>query len=112
VQFQPRRAARLDPSKVLELIASIAIGNKSLVSFEFNKGHDRGPYVNFFFCGSRAALRRTWQDLRLKILAHRRFGVALRKSTIITCEGTRGWDNYLLLHHFDERLTRDKLPDI
>lgn len=34
----------------------------------------------------------------------------LRRSSIVTCQGSRGWDDYRLLHHFDSRQPLDRLP--
>jgi len=33
----------------------------------------------------------------------------LGKATIVVCQGDHGWDDYLLLHHFDRTLKLDKL---
>lgn len=31
-------------------------------------------------------------------------------ASIVVCQGEHGWDNYLLLHHFDSTVELDKLP--
>ena len=48
-----------------------------------------------------------WRDVSGK-LASRRLSKPL-PSMIIVCEGDRGWDNYLLLHHFHRT---QKLDDV
>jgi hypothetical protein len=35
-------------------------------------------------------------------------GSALRNAAIIMCEGTRGWDDYRLLHHYDPAQPLDR----
>jgi hypothetical protein len=40
---------------------------------------------------------------------HGRLGPKLRRSSIVTCQGSRGWDNFRLLHHFDSRQPLDSL---
>jgi hypothetical protein len=50
-----------------------------------------------------------WNELRTRALKHRRLGAALRRSAIVTIQGSRGWDNYRLLHHFDGREQLDRI---
>jgi hypothetical protein len=38
-----------------------------------------------------------------------RLGAALRQSAIVTVEGSGGWDDYRLLHHFDDREHLDRI---
>ena len=37
-------------------------------------------------------------------------GPQLARASIATCQGSRGWDNYLLLHHYDRTFKLDSLP--
>jgi hypothetical protein len=34
---------------------------------------------------------------------------ALANIAIVVCQGERGWDDYLLLHHFDSSVPLDQL---
>ena len=38
-------------------------------------------------------------------------GPRLARAAIATCEGKHGWDDYLLLHHYDRTLVLDTLND-
>jgi hypothetical protein len=38
------------------------------------------------------------------------FGGALAESSMAMCEGQRGWEDYLLLHHYDPAVQLDRLP--
>jgi hypothetical protein len=108
IQFQPRRAPGLSRRYVASALADLAASVPSVRSFFFRGGNDRGPYINYFFeTGSPA---KTWRAISTSLLKHRRIGARLRRSTIITCEGTRGWENYLLLHHFNSKFALDHLP--
>jgi hypothetical protein len=109
IQFQPNRAPRLKPISVLALMTRVAATHQSIRAFEFQKGNDRGPYINFFLTVPVAKLAGAWSAVRAQALWHRVLGAGLRRSCIVTCQGTRGWDNYLLLHHFNSRLTLDEL---
>jgi hypothetical protein len=67
-------------------------------------------HFNFYF--NSLAVGRTWRMLHSRALGHRKWGSRLRRSAIVTCEGSRGWDNYLLLQHFDKRQLLDKLAGV
>jgi len=80
-----------------------------VLRFEVSKGNDRGPYVNFHFIGQNRSLTHIWLLVRRRALNHRSLGALLRRGSIVTCEGSRGWDNYRLLHHFDPKVPLDVL---
>jgi hypothetical protein len=107
IQFQPGRAPRLQPRHVASVLADFAASLPSVRAFSFRGDNDRGPYVNYFF--ETRSPGKTWRAMSGSILRHHRIGASLERSTIITCEGTRGWDNYLLLHHFDPKVGLDHL---
>ena len=109
VQFQPGRAVSANVASVVSLMSRIAGGDASLRSFGYQKGRDRGPYVNFQFEVPVGRLVQTWAAISARALSNRLLGAALRQSCIVTCEGTRGWDNYLLLYHFDHKHKLDAL---
>ncbi len=91
--------------RAFELLAQ----NPSLVGgYETNEGHDEGPYINFTFLAKNSAA--LWKTIQKEILANPDFGTTLSKSAIIVCEGKKGWDDYLLLYHFDQALVLDE-PD-
>ena len=105
MQFQPRRAAGLDVLFVTILMARIAVTTGC--GFAFHRDSDRGPYINYVFHSP--APGRVWRALHQQALGHRRIGTRLRRATIVTCQRSRGWKNYLLLHHFDNALPLDTL---
>lgn len=107
IQFQPQRALGLPPRHVASVLADFAASVESVRAFSFRAGTDRGPYVNYFF--ETRSPGKTWHAVSSSILKSHQIGARLRSSTIITCEGTRGWDNYLLLHHFDPKVGLDSL---
>jgi hypothetical protein len=108
IQFQPRRAPGLPARSVASFLAGFAATASSVRGFSFRTGNDRGPYVNYLIETRSPA--KTWQAISTSVFKHRRIGARLRRSTIVTCEGTRGWDNYLLLHHFDPEASLDHMP--
>jgi hypothetical protein len=90
------------------VIEALAKDRATVAALESSEGDDEGPYVNFTFQAKDVS--RLWAKIQRKVLEHARVGAALAKSSIIICEGSEGWDNYLLLHHFDRRLKLDT-PD-
>jgi hypothetical protein len=67
----------------------------------------RDGYFNFFF--ESPTIAKTWRAAHRLALGHRTFGRALRRSTIVVCQGSRVWDNYRLLHHSDSKKALDSL---
>jgi hypothetical protein len=112
VQFQPKRAPSIKVAAVVALIARIAAKNASVRAFAYQKGNDRGPYINFQFDVHAMNLFHAWLSVRTGALGHRALEKSLRRSCIVTCEGTRGWENYLLLHHFDSGAKLDALRNV
>lgn len=97
VQIQP---TRVNNHKADELIAHVRAAADGLV-LEFQgeeHGNDQGPYINLSFAAADHAA--SWSRLRQRF-DNSEIGRAVAVSTIVTCEGERGWDDYLLLHHFD-----------
>jgi predicted RNA binding protein with dsRBD fold (UPF0201 family) len=97
VQFQPDRVTR-DEHRVRQALraafphAEVAVGE-----------HD-GRYENFMF---EAASPEDGMSMVRGVLDSPEVGRAARASCIVTCEGEQGWDDYLLLHHYDRTLVLD-----
>ena len=88
----------------------IAEGLAHVRQFSFDRGKDRGPYINYCFKSRSPA--RVWKALKSQAFGRSRLGALLRSSSVVTCEGSRGWDNYLLLHHFDSKVPLDQLRGV
>jgi hypothetical protein len=99
LQFQPKLAPLLSQAAVSTLMLRIALANPRVRYFSLRLGGKRDPYINYLFTAP--SLGALWQSLRKRALQSSRLGPALRRSTIVTMQGPHGWDDYLLLHHFD-----------
>lgn len=88
VQIQPGRSPGLDAEAAVARLQAVA-------SASVSRGEDAGPYINVGF--QAADLSALWAAVREVV----RDDAALAKCVIACCEGDRGWDDYLLLHHFD-----------
>lgn len=105
-QVQPKRSRGIDLDAVAALMARIAMSS-DVHEFTIQRGRGKEPWVNFLFTS--ASVARTWSRLESGAITHGRLGPRLRRSSIVTCQGSRGWDNYRLLHHFDGRQPLDRL---
>lgn len=104
VQLQPDLAPELDIALAKSAIESIS--NLDLVeNYAFSEGNDNGPYLNFTF--STFNLKEIWLQLSQVLYTDSSFGKSMKNSSMAMCEGSRGWDNYLLLHHYDPSVSTD-----
>ncbi len=97
IQIQPERMTKGDPEELVARLRDTADG----VQLQFvaeDRGEDNGPYINLSFSASNHVAG--WLPLR-DAYNDSDVGRQLALSTIATCEGGHGWDDYLLLHHFD-----------
>lgn len=97
VQFQPDRVTAQE-SLVRQAFRD-AFPNAVI-----DMGNDGGRYENILFEAESP------EDALLKLRAvfdSPDAGLAARRSCIVTCEGERGWDDYVLLHHYDRTLIVD-----
>src|SRR5688572_2127109 len=105
VQVHPKRRRALDLADVERSLRSLAARKRTTSSVEPGRG-----YVNFSFrCRSPSVF---WASLRRGAFGRARFAHDLRASSIVVCEGTQGWSDYLLLHHFDASVPLDPADEL
>lgn len=97
IQIQPHRQNEVTKEEAINII------NKLGYSVEVDEGFDEGKYINLNI--KTEDLQKLWKQIKENLLNKRYF----IKSTIIACEGSQGWDNYLLLHHYDPTLELDEI---
>jgi hypothetical protein len=108
LQLQPRRAPSLRIPQVKRVISRVRRGGARRIHTIY--GYDRGPYVNFVFETDDAGA--LWEALETQVLGDPQIGANIANASIVTCQGDRGWDNYILLHHFDARVTLDASDEL
>ena len=74
----------------------------------FHPGDDDGRYVNILFDVDSPAHA---VAVVMPFLEHVTLGEQVTASTILTIEGEQGWDDYLLLHHFDPTIELDEVDE-
>lgn len=97
IQLLPEREPIASKDEALSILTSEGF------SPEINEGEDNGKYINFNIPTENT--KEAWLRIKNSLLNKPHF----IKSTIITCEGSKGWDDYLLLHHFDKSKVLDDL---
>ena len=105
VQVHPARAKPLNLEAMVAVLGS-PVMSAGVRELSIQRGRS-DSWINFSFTST--SLDRTWGVVQA-VFRHRRWGAALRRSTIVTCQGSRGWDDYRLLHHFDPKQALDRLP--
>jgi hypothetical protein len=102
VQLQPERAVDTAIRRLVDAAATLPH-----TDCEISEGWDDGHYVNLTYTSPDP--RVLWAHLRAQVYTSTALGESIRRSTIVTCEGERGWDDSRLLHHFDASETPDPL---
>ena len=105
INFQPNRVPALDVAGVIFRLRALAAGWVEGLNVE--QGDDDGPYVNITY--TPRDLAGFWAHLRAEMDRDPIVCAALTRGSIIVCEGEHGWDDYLLLHHFDPDEPLDQL---
>jgi hypothetical protein len=106
IQVQPERAAEMRIDAVLGAFEEIA--RLPLVEWhEFSDGQDEGSFYNFTF--GTADIPRLWREVQQRVFADSELGLPMSVTSMAMCEGTRGWDDYLLLYHFDPNIPLDEM---
>jgi hypothetical protein len=100
IQFQPDRAGAAE-SRIREVL------HETFAGARIETGYDNGRYENITFKAQ--SIEKTMSKLRA-IFDLPFAGRIAKSSCIATCDGKHGWDDYLLLHHYDRTLVLDA-PD-
>ena len=106
IQVQPDRAPELDPARVTDLMTRFA-GCPAVASHSFTEGTDLARWMNFQF--TTRNLPALWAAVQTAVLSDPEAGAALARSAMVLCHGDDGWNDYLLLHHFDPAEPLDTL---
>jgi predicted RNA binding protein with dsRBD fold (UPF0201 family) len=97
VQFQPDRVTA-DEARVRQAL------REALAGADVDVGEEDRRYENFTF--EAASPEDALSKVRV-VFDSPQVGRAARASCIVTCQGEHGWDDYLLLHHYDRTLVVD-----
>ncbi len=101
VQVQPELLREFSEQSIEQL--RVTDTQPSTVSkVTVTSGSDNGLYINV--CFVTANVKVLWPTVRQQVVR-----LGLQSASIITCTGSEGWHNYLLLHHFNHEQVTDAL---
>lgn len=102
IQLQPARSRELDVAGAVALLTEV--GEQFAVKPRVTEGFDNERYINVDFATTDVI------GLSTALLKAVRSTRTLAASAIVCSEGKAGWDDYLLLHHFDPSVPLDNCP--
>ena len=105
LQVHPARAPGLNVSALKEAATALAGLVHGVHGIDFTEAEYDGAYLNIVFA-AREPLR-AWQFIRQGLLESAAFGPSLKASSMAICTGTDGWNDFLLLYHYDPSVARD-----
>lgn len=107
IQIQHKRVPNFNVKKALDLLATFAQESQHIRDMKVDS-NPRRTYININYLS--IDWRKTWSEIKKKVLGNKNVGPFLKAGSIIICEGRHSWDDYLLLHHFDEKKSKaDKI---
>jgi len=109
IQIHPHRSPQLDLAGLRSECERLATDKALLRRFSWREGFDDHAYVNLMFDTDHPKL--LWTLLNERLYQASALGTLMQASSIATCEGRRGWDDYLLLSHYDAGQKCDELPE-
>lgn len=107
IQVQPDRVPTLDIDRLRAMMDAIALDGELVANHTFDSGIDNGPYLNFTF-GTFGA-NKLWE--RIIEGPFRDPSLGLEAASIVDCSSESGWDDYLLLFHYDPTIAVDRLSE-
>jgi hypothetical protein len=108
IQVQPERSPDLDEVVVAALLGAVGSGTTLVSRVAISEGHDDGRIIDIAYQTS--DLAGLWSLIRKQVLDDPVVGPRLARCMIAVCQGDAGWDDYLLLHHFDADQPIDSFP--
>ena len=108
IQVHPHRSPELDIPALISECERLAGENRLISSFWWQDGFERYAYVNLVFETDYPKL--LWHLVNERLYLVSAFSPLIRAASIVTCQGRFGWDDHLLLHHYDADQPCDKLP--
>ncbi len=106
IQIQPSRCLAIESDKIVACFRKFSENNEYVVEFKTveNKAED---YINIFL--SSLSLSKLWATLKEYIFSSGQLDSQIASALIVICEGDDGWNDYLLLYHFDKSEQTDDI---
>ena len=108
VQIQSDLVTDIDAENIVELLMPLAKDTSLVQESHVTSGSDDGRYINIDFQTSDAP--RLWQAIQSTLCLTSEKKLPISSAIMVVCEGENSWNDYLLLHHFDESKAIDIFP--
>ncbi len=95
LQIQPDRIPQLDVATVVKELIELTTAPNYPANVDVQEGNDNGRFINITW--STRDYTTLWNTLQQRLEQDQ----YLSQCSIVCCEGPHGWDDYLLLHHYD-----------
>jgi hypothetical protein len=107
IQIHPERYNDFDEDKIIPLLMGIRNNLDVVKNIDVDKGNDNGRYININFVTDE--LQILWRYIQNNYYSNSEYSKSLSVTSIVVCEGNDGWNDYLLLQHFNEKEKIDLL---
>ncbi len=106
IQIQPSRCLAIESDTIVACFRKFSENNEYVVELKTveNKAED---YINIFL--SSLNLSKLWATLKEYIFSSGQLNSQVASALIVICEGDDGWNDYLLLYHFDKSEQTDDI---
>jgi hypothetical protein len=104
VQVQPARSPGINIQRLNAAFEEIASDNL-VEHHKFESGEDDGLYFNYTFDTQHAL--QLWELIQMHIFSREEFERHMKCASMAMCSSENGWDEYLLLFHFDPSVELD-----
>jgi hypothetical protein len=105
LQLQPQKSPEVDIRGSVQHLVTTAKSLSSTVGVEIDEGDDASSHAGMNININSNDLSGLWPVVRSVILSDS----SLASCSVACCEGEHGWEDYLLLFHFDEKQVLDAL---
>ena len=107
VQLQPELLAGDASDIVIRELETLANDEGLVSQVKFIHGEDNGKYINVEFECSDVV--RLWNAIKEQLFTRNPMGSIFKNGAVVVCQGDSGWDDYLLLHHYDSSVQLDEV---
>jgi hypothetical protein len=109
LQVHPDRVPGLNVPSLKEAADLLARSAPGVRGVGFSEGEDNGAYLNIVFA-TKDPLH-SWKTIREDLMESAAFGSQLKAASMAMCTGAEGWNDYLLLYHYDPSVPLDGASD-
>jgi hypothetical protein len=101
------RAREIDTATTKRRLTTVGQSEQVVSRVNVVEGQEDGGYINVTY--SSDDLPALWSLVRSALAGGQMRGASLLGCAIVVCTGQFGWDDYLLLHHFDPSQPLDEV---